>query len=84
MPLYGRTSITARPCHGGIEIGQGIHTKVAQVCAHELGIPLDLISVKSSDNSFNANSVWTGGSATSELVSKVKFSKKILIKFNFF
>jgi xanthine dehydrogenase/oxidase len=56
--------------HGGIEIGQGINTKVAQVCAHELGIPLEKIIVKSMNNSISANSQWTGGSVTTEIVAK--------------
>ena len=56
--------------HGGIEIGQGINTKVAQVCAHELGIPLDKVIVKHTMNSVSANSQWTGASVTTEVVAK--------------
>lgn len=53
--------------HGGVESGQGINTKVAQVCAYELGVPLDLIKVKANNTLSNANDVTTGGSITSEL-----------------
>ncbi|GFS24807.1 indole-3-acetaldehyde oxidase-like, partial [Elysia marginata] len=53
--------------HGGIDIGQGINTKVIQVCAYELGIPMEKIQVKKSSTTTNANSTTTGGSSTSEL-----------------
>jgi xanthine dehydrogenase molybdopterin-binding subunit B len=38
----GSVSLT----HGGVEIGQGIHTVVSQVCAYSLKIPIETISVK--------------------------------------
>ena len=41
--------------HGGIEIGQGIHTKISQVCAYQLGIPMDIISVKHPNTNTNPN-----------------------------
>ncbi|XP_037034825.1 indole-3-acetaldehyde oxidase-like isoform X2 [Bradysia coprophila] len=54
--------------HGGIEMGQGINTKVAQVAAHVLGIPYEFVKVKPSNNLISANSFVTGGSQTSETV----------------
>ncbi|XP_018565775.1 indole-3-acetaldehyde oxidase-like [Anoplophora glabripennis] len=54
--------------HGGIEIGQGINTKVIQVCAYKLGVPVNKISVKPSNNLNAPNSSPTGGSLTSEAV----------------
>ncbi|RZF32560.1 hypothetical protein LSTR_LSTR006555 [Laodelphax striatellus] len=54
--------------HGGIECGQGVNTKAAQVCAHILGIPLDLIKVKSTMSLITPNDSTTGGSITSEAV----------------
>ncbi|XP_035913600.1 xanthine dehydrogenase-like [Anopheles stephensi] len=48
----GSVSIT----HGGIEMGQGINTKVAQVAAHLLGVPVEKIVVQPSDSLLNANS----------------------------
>ncbi|KAL3841843.1 hypothetical protein ACJMK2_019942 [Sinanodonta woodiana] len=52
--------------HSGIEVGQGINTKVAQVCAYEFGIPISMIKVKASNSFVGANSITTGGSITSE------------------
>ncbi|CAG9763262.1 unnamed protein product [Ceutorhynchus assimilis] len=54
--------------HGGIEMGQGINTKVAQVCAYKFGIPMEKVSVKPSYNVVTANSDLSGGSITSESV----------------
>ncbi|XP_005106600.1 xanthine dehydrogenase 1 isoform X2 [Aplysia californica] len=56
--------------HGGIDMGQGINTKVTQVCAYKLGIPMDKIRVKTSSTTINGNSITTGGSITSELACK--------------
>nr|CAD7461029.1 unnamed protein product [Timema tahoe] len=52
--------------HAGTEIGQGINTKVAQVCAHTLGIPLDLVSIQPSNSVVAANGDSTAGSVTSD------------------
>lgn len=57
---------TVAVCHAGIEMGQGVNTKVAQVCAHTLKIPLNLVSVKPSNNLVTPNAVVSGGSITSE------------------
>ena len=52
--------------HGGIEMGQGINTKVAQVVAKELGVDLDMVRVKPSNNFANVNGSVTGGGMGSE------------------
>lgn len=54
--------------HGGVEMGQGINTKAAQVCAYALGIPLESVTVKPSNNLISPNSLFSGGSITSEAV----------------
>ncbi|XP_067645565.1 uncharacterized protein [Eurosta solidaginis] len=54
--------------HGGIEMGQGMNTKIAQVAAYTLGIPLSFVKIESSDTINGANSFVTGGSLGSESV----------------
>ncbi|XP_023954124.2 uncharacterized protein LOC112057811 [Bicyclus anynana] len=60
----GTVSITT----GGIEMGQGVNTKAVQVCAYELGIPLDLISIIPNYSFVAANNVFSGSSIVSECV----------------
>jgi xanthine dehydrogenase/oxidase len=57
---------TVQITHGGCEIGQGIHVKVAQAAAYAIGCKLDLISVEATNTDQVANSTGTGGSGTSE------------------
>ncbi|XP_052261039.1 uncharacterized protein LOC127865162 isoform X4 [Dreissena polymorpha] len=59
---------TVAVSHGGIEVGQGINTKVVQVCAYEFGIPVEMIKVKPTNVLTAAGSCYTGSSVTSELV----------------
>ncbi|KAH8326448.1 hypothetical protein KR067_007791 [Drosophila pandora] len=54
--------------HGGIEMGQGMNTKVAQVAAYTLGIDLSYIKVESSETINGANSMVTGYAIGSESV----------------
>jgi len=57
---------------GGIEMGQGLNTKVAQVVAAELGITLDMVKVKPACNVVGANNSVTGGSMGSECCASVR------------
>ncbi|XP_076639451.1 xanthine dehydrogenase/oxidase isoform X2 [Colletes latitarsis] len=68
VSIYARDG-TVSITHGGIECGQGINTKVAQVAAHTLGIDLSLVTVKPSNNLTSPNNYVTGGSVTSETCS---------------
>ncbi|XP_045773994.1 indole-3-acetaldehyde oxidase-like [Maniola jurtina] len=56
-------------CHGGIAMGQGLNTKVAQVCAFVLGIPLEKIRIKPSTSVVSPNAMVTGASIGSECVA---------------
>ncbi len=53
--------------HGGTEMGQGLHTKIAQIVAHELGIPYALVRVTASDTSKIPNASATAASAGTDL-----------------
>ncbi|MFM7332587.1 MAG: xanthine dehydrogenase molybdopterin binding subunit [Brachymonas sp.] len=53
--------------HGGTEMGQGLHTKVAQIVAHELGITDDLIRATASDTGKIPNASATAASAGTDL-----------------
>ncbi|HEX6702231.1 MAG TPA: molybdopterin cofactor-binding domain-containing protein [Gaiellaceae bacterium] len=50
---------------GGVEMGQGLNTKVAQAASYYLGIPLALIRVAPLDTSIVPNPVSTGASTGS-------------------
>jgi xanthine dehydrogenase large subunit len=56
--------------HGGTEMGQGLFTKVAQVVAEELGVPLAAIRVSSTDTSKVPNTSASAASASSDLNGK--------------
>jgi xanthine dehydrogenase large subunit len=53
--------------HGGTEMGQGLFTKVRQVVAHELGIPVGSVRVSASDTSMVPNASPTAASSGSDL-----------------
>lgn len=56
--------------HGGTEMGQGLNTKVAQVVADELGVPLSRVLVTSSDTSKVPNASATAASSGTDLNGK--------------
>jgi xanthine dehydrogenase large subunit len=53
--------------HAGTEMGQGLHTKVAQVVASELGVPLSAIRISATDTSKVPNTSATAASSGSDL-----------------
>ncbi|HTY08600.1 MAG TPA: xanthine dehydrogenase molybdopterin binding subunit [Candidatus Edwardsbacteria bacterium] len=58
---------TASLSHGGVEMGQEVNTKVAQVAATELGIALERIRVESANTKRVGNASPTAASTGSDL-----------------
>ena len=52
---------------GGVEMGQGLHTKIVQIVSHELGLPLSRIRMAASTNRTIPNPIPTGGSTGADL-----------------
>jgi xanthine dehydrogenase molybdopterin binding subunit len=53
--------------HGGIEMGQGLHTKIRQIVAAELGIAYDLVKVNATITSTVPNTSATAASSGTDL-----------------
>ncbi|KAL3465222.1 Molybdopterin-binding domain of aldehyde dehydrogenase-domain-containing protein [Aspergillus heterothallicus] len=53
--------------HGGTEMGQGLYTKMAQVAAQELGIPIDKIYTQDTSSYQTVNASPTAASSGSDL-----------------
>lgn len=53
--------------HGGVEMGQGLHTKMTQIAAQALGVPLDNVYISETGTNTVANASSTAASASSDL-----------------
>ena len=53
--------------HGGVEMGQGLHTKIAQLAANTLGIPLELIRIGGNNSDSIVNTPATAASTGYDL-----------------
>ena len=53
--------------HGGTEMGQGLHTKMLALAAHELGVPLDSIRIMTTSTEKVPNTSATAASSGSDL-----------------
>ena len=56
--------------HGGTEMGQGLHTKVCQIVADELGVGMSQVRISASDTSKVANASATAASSGTDLNGK--------------
>ncbi|XP_077979490.1 xanthine dehydrogenase/oxidase-like [Glandiceps talaboti] len=67
--------------HGGIEMGQGLHTKTIQIASRVLRIPCQRIHVNETSTDTVPNGIATGGSACTELFGNaVKNACQILME----
>ncbi|HTO95256.1 MAG TPA: xanthine dehydrogenase molybdopterin binding subunit, partial [Bacteroidota bacterium] len=53
--------------HGGVEMGQGLHTKIRRLAALELGIPVDAVRVSATNTSKVPNTSATAASSGTDL-----------------
>ncbi|HSW17866.1 MAG TPA: xanthine dehydrogenase molybdopterin binding subunit [Ramlibacter sp.] len=53
--------------HGGTEMGQGLHTKVLQIVADELGVPLERVRITATDTAKVPNASATAASSGTDL-----------------
>lgn len=53
--------------HGGTEMGQGLHTKMTQIAAQALQVPLDNVHISETATNTVANASSTAASASSDL-----------------
>jgi len=56
--------------HGGTEMGQGLHTKIAQIAANEFGVSLDMIEVTATRTDKVPNTSPTAASSGTDLNGK--------------
>jgi xanthine dehydrogenase large subunit len=66
--------------HGGTEMGQGLHTKIAQIVANEFGLPLSWIEVTSTRTDKVPNTSPTAASSGTDLNGKAAQNACITVK----
>ena len=74
--------------HGGIEMGQGTHTKIAQLVSNSFGVPYEKVQITSTNTSKVPNTSASAASSTTDLngaatldaVSKIKSNLNNFIK----
>lgn len=66
--------------HGGTEMGQGLHTKIGQIVAHEFGVPIEWVEVTSTRTDKVPNTSPTAASSGTDLNGKAAQNACITIK----
>ncbi|MBL1147448.1 MAG: xanthine dehydrogenase molybdopterin binding subunit [Pseudomonadota bacterium] len=66
--------------HGGTEMGQGLHTKVAQIVANEFQVDLDRVRITATDTGKVPNTSATAASSGTDLNGKAAQAAVITIK----
>ncbi|GFO17413.1 xanthine dehydrogenase/oxidase [Plakobranchus ocellatus] len=79
VTIYGRDGSVA-VTQGGVEMGQGLYTKVAQGVAHVLGVPWEIIKVKPMQGISSPNSMISGGSIASESAMQAAIGAAQILK----
>jgi xanthine dehydrogenase large subunit len=76
--IYTDGSIQAN--HGGTEMGQGLHTKISQIVAHEFGVDTSEVDITSTRTDKVPNTSPTAASSGTDLNGKAAQNACILIK----
>ena len=74
------TDGTVQVSHGGTEMGQGLYTKIAQIVASELGLPLEHIEVTSTRTDKVPNTSPTAASSGTDLNGQAARNAALAIK----
>ena len=68
--------------HGGIEMGQGTNTKIAQLVANEFGLPFEKVKISSTNTSKVPNTSASAASSTTDLNGAAALNAVLKIKKN--
>ena len=66
--------------HGGTEMGQGLHTKVAQVLADAFCVPLDTVQITASNTGKVPNTSATAASSGTDLNAMAAWDAQLSIR----
>ena len=68
--------------HGGIEMGQGTHTKIAQLVSNSLGLPFEKVQISATNTSKVPNTSASAASSTTDLNGAATLNAVLKIKTN--